>query len=748
MTQYIEERDSIRYGVGDNDFSIVQVLANRYIGANPEIPYTLRAFQTTGVLQTEEGLYAIDMNSYLPEARNGQFAYACGLVWSDNERSLDLGIECLSPVKLYFNGKLHYRSNVIDEIKPDGRARVGIVFRQGWNTLLLQMQKTAVGFGCRIGAEEAKVRILQVLAPFSERSGQAGWIVSASATDEPLYTEGSVPDFQGGEQASGLTWLPQLHWNGAEEGKLPFERLYGAKPGQAAYAWTKLLTGAGAGLGGAAVIHGYAAGPTTVWLNGQQVLHTAAAGEFTRELPHLVGSKHDLLVRSEYGEGSWGFRLSVSGTDGGAYQLQPPAEVQGARDAGPWFYLGPFAAPIQLEPAQVQSLHRLWDSGVPGEERQVYWRLDAPDTWIRPYYENAMLSNKWTVGGATNYARWDYPLGVTMYGLLQAGRLLERNDIIDYALNHIRICTEWYEYSLWDRRTYGFPAINQQLVLMKMLDNCGSFGSAMLEAYRTSKDESFLAVARVIADFIANRLERREDGAFYRTCEGEYSADTMWADDLYMSTPFMIRYAAITGDTGFLDDAARQFLRFRSYLFMPEQKIMSHVFDFKYGRATLIPWGRGNGWSLFSLSELLEALPQDHPDRAELLAFFNEFCEGIAALQSGSGLWHQVLNHPDAYEEASCTAMFAYAFARGVRFGWLDRPERYAEAASKAWQGLTSKAIDRHGNVYGVCSGSRYAFSADYYKYDLLTVLNDNHGIGIMMLAGVELAKLKQGAGA
>ncbi|WP_244878883.1 glycoside hydrolase family 88 protein [Paenibacillus lautus] len=39
----------------------------------------------------------------------------------------------------------------------------------------------------------------------------------------------------------------------------------------------------------------------------------------------------------------------------------------------------------------------------------------------------------------------------------------------------------------------------------------------------------------------------------------------------------------------------------------------------------------------------------------------------------------------EAYEEASCTAMFAYAFARGVRFGWLENPAPFADAAIRAW---------------------------------------------------------------
>ena len=219
-----------------------------------------------------------------------------------------------------------------------------------------------------------------------------------------------------------------------------------------------------------------------------------------------------------------------------------------------------------------------------------------------------MLSNKWTSGSATNFGRWDYPLGVTMYGLLQTSRILKRPDIAKFAHAHIDICTSWYEYAVWDRDTYGFPSINHQLVLIKMLDNCGSFGSAMLEAYTESGNPDYLNVAEVIADFMTNRLERREDGAFYRLCISEYSADTMWADDLYMSTPFLSRYAEITGDSSYLDDAAHQFMRYREYLFMPEEGVMSHVFDFKYGKATN-SWGRGNGWSLFSLSEPLERLP-------------------------------------------------------------------------------------------------------------------------------------------
>jgi hypothetical protein len=57
---------------------------------------------------------------------------------------------------------------------------------------------------------------------------------------------------------------------------------------------------------------------------------------------------------------------------------------------------------------------------------------------------------------------------------------------------------------------------------------------------------------------------------------------------------------------------------------------------------------------------------------------------------------------------------------------------------------LTRKSIDKKGNVYGVCGGSAYSFTSEYYKKDLQTRLNDTHGIGIVLLAGIEVMKLKE----
>jgi unsaturated rhamnogalacturonyl hydrolase len=87
--------------------------------------------------------------------------------------------------------------------------------------------------------------------------------------------------------------------------------------------------------------------------------------------------------------------------------------------------------------------------------------------------------------------------------------------------------------------------------------------------------------------------------------------------------------------------------------------------------------------------------------------------------------------------------MFIYAFARGVRMGLLKEPGKYVEAVYKGLNALMRIAIDKSGNIYGVCRGSGHSFTPRYYKYDLGWNLNDTHGIGIVLLAGVETLKLR-----
>ena len=357
----------------------------------------------------------------------------------------------------------------------------------------------------------------------------------------------------------------------------------------------------------------------------------------------------------------------------------------------------------------------------------TYWRFKYKDLWLRPYY------------GAGTFGHWNYPLGVTLYGLLRMGQLLEDETIKGYVAAHVERCVETFDYGLWDKAHHGGAAsLHNLLSSIDSLDDCGAFGALVEEAALSLGVKNTEKICDFISDYIENSQPRLENGAFYRKDQlHSFHNETMWLDDLYMSVPFLCRRYLITGEEKYLKDAANQFTQYKKLLYMEDEKLMSHVYDFRHGLRNDVPWGRGNGWTVFSLSELLMVLPEGHESRKELEEIFKVLCEGYAARQDQDGRWHQVLNAPDSYLETSCTAMFACAFMRGRRMGLLG--DEYADMAKKAVESILENCTDENGNVYGVCRGSEFAFSPDYYKYELLTRDNDTHGIGIVLLAIYEV---------
>lgn len=715
MTTYFDQEESIATALGDQLPQTLLTIAQRFIAQNPALPYVYRAFSRAGFFNLEDGRYDLNLKDKLPQAKNGQKAYIFGQQWSDVEKDFGFLVSCYSPVTFHVNGELVYQPTVLEEVSLPMKRLVMVRLKKGFNTFLVKCTKTASGFGCRLGTHKPQWEPINIHSPFVERAGQSGWVYS-EAIDQDIYADGSIPDRATSERATRLDWFPQTRWNTEQT---PARRIFGAAEG-CILAWSALR----AERPGTheITLSGTAQSPIDLWVDG--VRHLAGfTGPIALTLP-LGHGQHAVLVRCvATGAEDWGFRLTS--TDGEFILPQP---VRGSDS--PWLYAGPFPRDLPIDsPAEWQTLQRL----LPGSAGDTYWRIDAPDMWVRPFVENEL------------YGRWTYPLGVTLYGILQTGRLTGRADLVDYVTRHVAMIATMHAVALWDKQTYGYPGINHQLAWMDALDDCGSFGSLMLEAQSGELDSAVHAVADTIADHMRNRQERQPDGAFYRHLPGTFAENTLWADDLYMCVPFLCRYYRLSGDRAYLDDAAAQFLLFKKYLFIPEYKILSHVYDFKHHAATEVPWGRGNGWALFSLSELLAVLPPDHPQFNALRAFYNELCEGYLALQGEQGLWHQVLTHPDAYAETSCTSMFTYAFARGIRLGWMDETLRGQAlvAIERAWSGLTRIAVDKFGNVHGVCRGSLYSFTPEYYKEKLLWNLNDAHGTGIVMLAGIEVGKLR-----
>ena len=719
MGFYFDDELSMAHRAGKGVETTLSVIAHRYTTQNPRAPLTFRAYTARGIERRSDYRYHANFDEIFPEAQDEECTHAWARMWSPKAASLMFDVNCRGPLWLFLNGTEAWRSDIFSERYPDRRHRLTLSLQKGWNQFVIRAKKTRGGFGWSFGSWLGKHPYIFMM-PSRERDGQEGWLYSKPA----LLESPAPPSFDESEEKSGYPWAPSLFWPPEDLRRGVFERIFGTARGASAVAWTQVKNATSAPL--ETTLRGTHVGATRILLDGKAVFAADGSGDFTGPL-HLSPGTHHLMVVTQHSDAGWTFDLTLE-TPGGPLPFHCPCDLRGS--GAPWLFSGPYEEASLPSPEALQDFFRIHETlRGPG-----YWRLDHPATHLRIYNENPL------------YGRWNYPLGVTIYGLLHAARTIGSDELQAYVRDHVQVCCTTYPYSLWDRSQFGGPThVHRLLSSIDSLDDCGSFGSCLLEVAKYCELEGFEPIAHFVADFIAHTQDRFPDGAFYRReMMHAFHENTMWADDLYMSVPFLCRYYALTGEDRYIDDAANQFIGFRQRLYLPAQRLMSHVYDLRREMATGVPWGRANGWTVFSLSELLAALPPDHDKRPELLAFFRELCAGILELQDDAGMWHQVLTHLDSYPETSCTAMFIYAFSRGVQHDWLEDHETYANAIFKAWEALNRISIDRDGNVYGVCRGSEFSFTPDYYKYDLSWNLNDTHGTGIVLLAGVEVNKLMQ----
>ncbi len=712
MGYYFDDSQSINAYEGTDPQAIISSLAYRYMGQNLKHGLYYRAYTNNGIVRTTDYRYLVDFNKIFPDSKDKECVWAFSKFYSVGKSSFGWDINCFGPMVVYVNGEVAYKSDIFKERYSETSTRVFMDVEEGWNDIRIQFKKTKAGFGGQFGTWIGKWD-MYTLMPTKERDGQEGFVFTELVPDD------YVPEFEIGmsEKNFDKKLYPIINWSDDEMKKGQLTRMFGTPNGQYAVGYTKVFADDINN-----TTHKFTLdtkGETVVYIDKKEVFKTKGGKEtFEATLP--LGT-YDIYVKCICGGNDWGYTLECD-----TVEFENAARVKGTDDV--WMYIGTFINDFEF-PFDTASdmLH------IVGEPA-TYWRLDAPDTFVRPYNENTL------------FGRWNYPLGVTMYGLLHTAIAIGSEDIKNYIKDHVQLCIDTLEYALWDKEQYGgATSIHNLLTSIDSLDDCGSFASMMLEVNKYLGLRDVKKVADYVGDYIYNHQSRLEDGTFFRKeMMHHFHNMTMWADDLYMSVPFLVRYSQFTGDQKYLDDAANQFFGFKKRLFMPEEKIMSHVYDFKYDSKTNVPWGRGNGWVVFSMTELLEVLPEDHPKRNDLIEFLNTLCEGYLALQDDEGMWHQVLNDHESYPETSCTSMFIYAFSRGIRFGWLKNPEKYVKAIYKAWKGISKTSVDSNGNVYGVCRGSEFSFIADYYKYELGWNLNDTHGTGIVMLAGIEVIRLNK----
>ncbi len=345
---------------------------------------------------------------------------------------------------------------------------------------------------------------------------------------------------------------------------------------------------------------------------------------------------------------------------------------------------------------------------------------------------------------------WNYPQGVMLSGLWRVAETIHDPALAQFVRKHDLICARYYEWLAGLERQFDdSPAVRafvratplSNLMRLGSLDSCGAMGTQMIDSVlndRAAESEAEKEVIARIADWIVHRQDRLPDGTLWRPHSSDANRSqppgTIWPDDLYMGGVFLVRYSQYTGDRQYLDDAARNIIH-QAALEQDADGLWFHGYFVETKQHAPFKWGRGNGWVTMTLVETLSAMPADDPLRPPLLAILRRQIDGLKKVQAPDGLWRQILDRPDFWEETSCTAMFAYGIARAVNRGWIDPTNMLV--ARRAFAGLAQR-VTPDGEVLGTCEGTNIGTTLDFYR-DRRRPPDDPHGRGPVMLAGAEI---------
>jgi rhamnogalacturonyl hydrolase YesR len=259
---------------------------------------------------------------------------------------------------------------------------------------------------------------------------------------------------------------------------------------------------------------------------------------------------------------------------------------------------------------------------------------------------------------------------------------------------------------------------------------CGMIAT-FAEHHKLRPNSEFIRGMKIF-DGLLDSAPRFDDGVLVRN-KSKKRGLGLQIDDLYMIAPYWCRKAELLEDPKWLDRAIEESLHYFDYLWDKEDKLMNPLWLQKRKGPFGLYWGRGNGWYIMAITDLLTFIPQDHPKRAELLTDYRSFIEGIVFRQGEEGLWHQILDKPDSYRETSCSGMFTYCILKGINEEWLD--DSYFHAAKKGWKGLLS-VVNENNELTGVCPPSDISEDPNYYLKGRAPRVHDQHGIGPFLLAG------------
>jgi unsaturated rhamnogalacturonyl hydrolase len=285
---------------------------------------------------------------------------------------------------------------------------------------------------------------------------------------------------------------------------------------------------------------------------------------------------------------------------------------------------------------------------------------------------------------------WDWPGGVAFYGVCEAYDATGKEEY----LHKLKV---WVDENIED----GLP---------KLSVNGVSIGHCLLTLYQATEDETYLNIAKEMAEFLAHKAERFADGIFQHTVNSLHDVfpQQAWVDTMFMAGYYLLRIGHLLENKQYFDDGLKQYHGHEEFLQDPDTNLYYHGWDHtNQNHMSSIYWARGNSWAALTMAKALQLIEVQHPSYMVIAGSLRDQMSALVRLQSPEGLWHTVLDDETSYLETSGSA--------GIATALLMQGRLYNKYSQKAIDGILSR-IKEDGTVTGVSAGTAVMNDIDGYR--------------------------------
>jgi unsaturated rhamnogalacturonyl hydrolase len=342
-----------------------------------------------------------------------------------------------------------------------------------------------------------------------------------------------------------------------------------------------------------------------------------------------------------------------------------------------------------------------------------------------------------------NDFQWHYEHGLQVMAIQKAGEATGEERYLSFVANWI----DHFVQTDGTIRTYRSDEYN--------IDQINA-GKLLYGAYERTGDQRYRIAIEHLREQMRTHPRNHANGFWHK----KIYPYQMWLDGIYMAGPFLSEYALRFDEPETFDDVVYQITLIEKHTRDPKTGLLYHAWDESKSQRWCDPWtglskffwGRGIGWYMMAIVDVLDHLPRDHARRSELIAILGKTAAAIVKVQDeATGLWYQILDLPERagnYLEASASAMFVYAFAKGIHEGYLAQDLLFS--ARRGYHGLLQNLIkiDSQGllTLEKVCGGAGLGGepyrdgSFEYYVTEKI-IPNDPKGVGPFILAALEMER-------